>query len=799
MKIKRVECDQFAGVQGRELEFDNGLNIVVGDNESGKSTMVDLIYQILFKDVRLDGRSDSDFMDKYFPKKVSGPQGDVIDGVLVFETSNGKYKLKKEWEKGEGSCRLTLPDGTSIKGDSAINAVLAGELKHRAGVYNEIVFASQKRNQIAVESIMRALSKKTDSLSETRADLADTLTQVSLETGGVSLEKLEKTLNENMSNLIGRWDRSADAPEGGAKRATYKNAWTMGAGLIVKAYYEMDRVRDMQTQAEDAERAVEAEKAEIRVLQKLKKEIEAERTSFQKFRGMLGQRLLLSKAVKDQEDRIAEQEGVLKKWPDLSADLIKARELRTKREQAAAHELYVKAQSAWQELADRKAEFEKLGEVDSADIKELRELLAEKQKEESKLAGINLVAQMKQLGTAPIEVKSASCGNTLDVVDGEINITGAVDITVPGVLEMQLRPQGVDVEAVKCSVRQKESEIRAIHEKYGISDIDELQSLADAYSAARQDVERLALTLERILGDNTWEAVKTANDAVPADIETASEIDRQIADLCRFKSVDAFIGGLEATLSDYEVKYGSIEKLRTAIDDVRKERDANQAKLDSMEEIPEKFREIDDPDGYDADLQAKIDDHDSQIGAHDSKLRQAERNLGEKSAEEYSDELQEKRAEFEARKVEYEHWLNIYKVFCRLKEQTVGNPVEDIAKKFGEYLDVITEGSLELNSMDEQMAVKLASGTHALTYDILSAGTKDTISLAFRLAMLEHLYPEGDGLAVFDDPFTDMDPKRVSQSCRLIQKFAENNQVIFITCDEKYKKLMTGNVISVAK
>lgn len=799
MKIKRVECDQFAGVQGRELAFDNGLNIVVGDNESGKSTMVDLIYQILFKDVKLDGRSDSDFMDKYFPKKVSGPQGDVIDGVLVFETASGTYKLKKEWEKGEGSCRLTLPDGTSIKGDLAVNEVLAGELKHRAGVYNEIVFASQKRDQIAVESIMRVLSKKTDSLSETRADLADTLTQASLETGGVSLEKIEKTLKEYMNNLIGRWDRNADAPEGGAKRATYKYAWTMGAGLIVKAYYEMDRVRDMQTQAEETERAVEAEKAQIRELQKKKKEIEAEKASFQKFRGMLGQRSLLSKAIKDQEERIEEQEGVLKKWPGLSADLIKARELRTKREQAAAHELYVRAKAAWQELADRKAEFEKLREVDSADIKELRELLAEKQKEESKLAGINLVAQVKQLGTVPIEVKSASRGNALDVVDGEINITEAVNITVPGVLEMQLKPQGVDVEAVKCAIRQIESEIRAIYEKYGISDIDELQSLADAYSAARQDVERLELALARILGDNTWEAVKAAGDAVPAGIEAAPEIDHQIADLCGFKSVDAFIGGLETTLSDYEEKYESIEKLRTAITNVKKERDTNQAKLDSMDEIPEEFREIDDPDGYDADLQAEIDDYDSQIGDHDDKLRYAERNLREKSAEEYSEELQEKEAEFVARKVEYEHWLNIYNVFCRLKEQTVGNPVEDIAKKFGEYLDVITEGGLELNAMDEQMAVKLASGIHALTYDILSAGTKDTISLAFRLAMLEHLYPEGDGLAVFDDPFTDMDPKRVSQSCRLIQKFAENNQVIFITCDEKYKKLLSGNVISVTK
>jgi uncharacterized protein YhaN len=163
------------------------------------------------------------------------------------------------------------------------------------------------------------------------------------------------------------------------------------------------------------------------------------------------------------------------------------------------------------------------------------------------------------------------------------------------------------------------------------------------------------------------------------------------------------------------------------------------------------------------------------------------------------EELQQKEAELEARKTEYVHWKNIYDVFLRLKEKTAGNPIEDIEEKFREYLELVSEGGLKLNSIDEQLSVKLASGNHELTYDILSDGTKDTIGLAFRLAMLEHLYPEGDGLAVFDDPFTDMDPRRVEEACKLVQKFAENNQVIFITCDEKYQKFLQGKVIQLMK
>lgn len=49
MKIKEVRCDQFAGLRDREIDLKSGLNLIIGENESGKSTLVELIYRMFFQ------------------------------------------------------------------------------------------------------------------------------------------------------------------------------------------------------------------------------------------------------------------------------------------------------------------------------------------------------------------------------------------------------------------------------------------------------------------------------------------------------------------------------------------------------------------------------------------------------------------------------------------------------------------------------------------------------------------------------------------------------------------------------
>ncbi|WDC84778.1 AAA family ATPase [Caloramator sp. mosi_1] len=58
MKLRKVECKQFAGLRDKKVEFSDGLNVVYGKNEAGKSTIVEAISNTIFKDAKIGSRRE---------------------------------------------------------------------------------------------------------------------------------------------------------------------------------------------------------------------------------------------------------------------------------------------------------------------------------------------------------------------------------------------------------------------------------------------------------------------------------------------------------------------------------------------------------------------------------------------------------------------------------------------------------------------------------------------------------------------------------------------------------------------
>ena len=124
--------------------------------------------------------------------------------------------------------------------------------------------------------------------------------------------------------------------------------------------------------------------------------------------------------------------------------------------------------------------------------------------------------------------------------------------------------------------------------------------------------------------------------------------------------------------------------------------------------------------------------------------------------------------------------------------------MQDIANHFAHYLAVITDGKVSSEFPEaNKLNMNIYSENRLLDYGKLSEGTKETVSLAFRLAVLDHLFPDGGGVIVFDDPFADMDAERTTQSCQLIKECAKRHQVIFLTCKAEYTDIFSGNFVQI--
>ena len=792
MKLKNISCTQFAGVRDINVNLTDGINVIYGKNESGKSTLVNLLSRILFQKAKLDRRSDKEFSELYFPgaRKGGRLKGDFADGEISFEGADGSYTISKEWGV-DSRCTLSTPDGV-IRDQDKVDEILKNVLLYGEGVYTDMLFSSQRNTDMSLQTILDA-SKKTDAKQE----LANVVAEAFSESDGISMDEIEAAITAKIDEIAGKhWDSELDRPT----RKPGAGRWSKDLGEILKAYYAMedakavlDRISQLEAEADrTANDYIDKENAA--------RSAEEAYNSFNGIAGALSAKAERKKTIARIDAELNKITAVLEKWPELEAKLEKAKALESEKTNRELKDQYEVAKLITDDIKGLKSAYVACVCPSEDEITIVRNAERKINQLENKLCGMNISAAVSMSGGHTIELSSLRTGERLDISDGTASITEAVKLTVPGIMEMILSPADVDAAKVEAEIADYRKALAEIFDKYKLDSSEALSDLAKAIHDRDDKIEQSKSRLNMLLGSVSFDELEAKAAAITGSVRTKEDISADIRKTCGSTEVSKFVIANETVLNSYKDEYGSINELKARAFDLKEEKSKEEEAVSGTENIPAEYLSIQDPDAH---LKRLKESMKNKQGLKEKAL--TDKTSAASILENFNDNLgvdplsEAEKTEliFNEQKELLKHWQHIYKVFKEAKSEVHDSPMQDIAESLLHYLKAITGGKVSSEFPEaDKLNMNIYSDDRLLDYGKLSEGTKETVSLAFRLAVLDHLFPEGGGVIVLDDPFTDMDAERTAQSCKLLKKCAKKHQVIFLTCREDYISMLNGNRIS---
>lgn len=114
-----------------------------------------------------------------------------------------------------------------------------------------------------------------------------------------------------------------------------------------------------------------------------------------------------------------------------------------------------------------------------------------------------------------------------------------------------------------------------------------------------------------------------------------------------------------------------------------------------------------------------------------------------------------------------------------------------LLEKSGEYLSSLTDGKYAVLSLGEDGTILYKDGAFdgMRSIEYLSAGTKDSVYISLRMALIDVLYQKSKPMLMFDESFARMDEKRLSYMLLLLDKIKDKKQSFVFTCHKRESEI----------
>ncbi|MDD2447375.1 MAG: AAA family ATPase [Tissierellia bacterium] len=802
MIIKKYSCRRFAGLKDKELEFEGGLNVILGPNEAGKSTVIEGIHSVLFMKSRLMKR-DSNFRDRFMPL----PDGDSIDGTLIIDDNRKEYTLKKEWGESH-SAEFIKPSGDVIKNEEEIEKELNSVLGFGQGTYSTLLFAKQNDIKRAIENIVRN--------EEETSEVSTLLRKTIMELDGVSVEKLGNRIEDEIKECLNNWDIERNTPKNGRG---ISNPYKREVGKILESFYNKESIKQNMDLANKAEDEFEKARVDLKFAEKEINDLKLKKESMEELEEDVTQRLVLEPKLESISKELDSLSIINEQWPQNKMRLVQLEEdinsinkliedLNLEKEQAKIlleknflNEILIKVDILIDDINLIKIEISKINPITEDDIDLLQNSYNEMVKTEAMINAGIIIGQLKYYnGESPLMIiKDLEEASPIDV-DKEFRANGYIRLESKDLFQIELKTGDQDFNELRLDFEKHKRNFNGVLSKLNVSTIAEAKTNKDQLDLLNSKIKSNNDKIENFLGDYSYDELKEKIDAF-GDLSFVRSIDTIESDIIKLnekkldKSSEKRL--CDSNVSSWEKIYGDTSGLFNKVANIMFEKNRLNERLNSLKPLPEKFITSEDFRRELSEIRNKYDLKQENLKQLRENYYDCERELPDITYEELVSDYNLSIKEFNKNIDKGNKLLKIKEAFDTAREKADENSFTPLINTFSKYLEILTNGNYKSSYIEGALNIGISKADELIMpIDLLSSGTYDSVALSLRLSILEHILGDDKGFLILDDCLVDLDPERKEMAIKLINGFSLNHQVIFTTCSPDTAESLGGNIIT---
>lgn len=764
MKIKSVYISAFGGLEDKRIDFTDGFNVFYGENEKGKTTVMNFIKMMFYGTVRGSAQISKDIRKKYTP--WSGKQ---MAGSVDFVLNGKNYRLERIFKSSNSTDKVNLIDldlGVSKPADGSVGEKLFGI---SSAAFERSVYIGQTGAAENLQAANGEINAKLSNMVSTGDE------SVSYETVKSRLEKARDAL-KSRSGRIGGYDKNIK------RIGELKEQYGRAAALY--AEYDGFKAKADRRRAEIAEELKKAagikqrldKQQDIRNAAKLREYLDKKSELDE-----LNRELVLSDGQCADESFVKKVNFCIGKFESADSRLAeKSREISRLKdiiETADNGDTPEKIKALDRETESLKAERER---IDEALAKSEREI-ALKESEAQKAESIRKAVNVPLIAAAVVFAAASAVFGVISIIPAAVILAAAAAVfAVAGFL---LRPEDKEkigkfrseLESLRNENKelknQKEAAEREFSEKTRI-----LAELKAAAEAGKSYAKQQALNLEALKREEN--CLKTLAD---------SELNTLKGVFGRYADADS-IEEIKAALEKISEKANKQKQIKQQLNYIAKDignisYEAARQKLSEMSVTETDDTDFESLKAEYAELCDKITAEKEELISAETKARTQLENTENPDA--VSDRIKELQTKAEEQDK-----------FCRTAEKALEVLLEsftelrrdygsELEKKAGAVFGGLTGGKYTgmriSNSFDISVEKKDEFGEKEVAY--LSSGTADQAYLSLRLALSELMFEGAERLPVImDDVLIQYDDRRMETAVRYLSEYSANGQTVMFTC-----------------